>query len=307
MGGSFLEKLVRRIREERTLLCIGIDPPLSCVSVADLPCQELEELLDSLFDKCLKLVKATAPFACCFKPNVAFFEQYGPSGMQVLRDLCKKIPEDIPIILDAKRAAMGEQAKAYAEGFLSVYNGDCITLDPYLGIDAVLPYIEKKGKGVFVVCRSSNPRSADVQGIRVCKGATKHGAKHVEGEGREVYMEVAKMCEEARQQNEPRLSREGGVVGLVVGATYPDDMSKIRKLFPDLWFLAPGVGAQGGDLEATIRAGMRKDGLGLIINVGRAISEAEDPGKAAEELCEKIRSLIPEPSELTSPQSVPTF
>ncbi|CDJ52942.1 orotidine-monophosphate-decarboxylase, putative [Eimeria brunetti] len=190
--------------------------------------------------------------------------------IQVLQQVCREIPEDIPFIIDCKRAATGEAAQAYAHAFFSIYGADCITLDPYLGEGALLPFLKRKGKGIFVVCRSSNPRSADLQGLTLVEG----GAEGKE-ETMEVYMRVAHMCDDVRRQNEPALTEDGGLVGLVVGSTYPEDMRRIRSSFPSLWFLSPGVGAQGGDLEATIEAGLRKDGLGLIVNVGRAISEAE--------------------------------
>ncbi|KAL8271762.1 hypothetical protein Esti_004357 [Eimeria stiedai] len=234
---SFLEKLIRRVQEKETLLCVGIDPSLDCPNVRDLSQEEQQKLLTSLLTQCSHLVEQTAPFVCCFKPNLAFFEQYGPRGLEVLLNLCKTIPQDIPIILDAKRSAVGTAAEAYAHAFFSVYGGDCITLDPYLGKDGIMPFLKYKGK-------------------------------------------------------EPDLSLHGGLLGLVVGATYPEHMQKLRSLFPDLWFLAPGVGAQGGDMEAAINAGARVDGLGLIINVGRAISNSEDPGKAAQEFRDKMRNAL---------------
>ncbi|KAL8430699.1 hypothetical protein Efla_003681 [Eimeria flavescens] len=259
---SLLDRLKRRIREKETVLCVGIDPSLNCPNIRSLSAENLHSFLDSLFTKCAKLVELTAPFVCCFKPNVAFFEQFGPKGLEVLQKVCKCIPSDIPIILDAKRAATGDAAEAYANAFFSIYGGDCITLDPYLGKDAIIPFLKRRGKGAFVVCRSSNPKSDDIQKFRI-------------DDGTEVYLHVAKICEECRAELEPDLSANGGLLGLVVGATYPEDMQKLRKLYPALWFLAPGVGAQGGSLEATVKAGMKEDGFGLVINVGRAIADSE--------------------------------
>ncbi|CDJ69477.1 orotidine-monophosphate-decarboxylase, putative [Eimeria necatrix] len=291
MTCSFLQKLTRRIKEHGTILCVGIDPPLACPTTDDLRGFNRQQLLEDLHEKCVCLIRKTSDFVCCFKPNVAFFEQYGSGGMEVLQRICREIPEDIPIILDAKRAATDEAAEAMASAFYSAYNADCVTLDPYLGEGAILPFIKEKGKGVFVVCRSSNPRSSDLQGFIVVEGFGAAAGKE-DGAPVEVFMEVAHMCDRARRQREPELSKEGGLVGIVVGSTYPKDMKRIRSAFPDLWFLSPGIGAQGGDLAATIEAGLRQDGLGLIVNVGRAISEAKDPGKAAEAFRDEMRQIM---------------
>ncbi|CDI79523.1 orotidine-monophosphate-decarboxylase, putative [Eimeria praecox] len=289
MACSFLDKLTRRIKDYGTILCVGVDPNIPCRSVADLSPTELQQVLEALHKKCTHLIQRTSDFVCCFKLNVAFFEQYGPGGMEVLKQVCTEIPEDIPVIIDAKRSATGEAAEAYAHAFFSIYGADCITLDPYLGENALVPFLKKKGKGIFVVCRSSNPRSSDLQGLVVSESS---GEAVGQQTSMELFMRVAHMCDSVKKQNEPALTENGGVVGLVVGSTYPDDMRRIRSVFPDLWFLSPGIGAQGGDLEATIDAGLRRDGLGLIVNVGRAISEAEDPGRAAEAYRKEMNDLI---------------
>lgn len=264
---NFFSLLERRVDDCSSLLCIGLDP-----HVSDLDSPSAQGALDFS----LNLVKRTAPYAAAFKPNAAFFEQFGSRGWSALKRVIEAIHEEshrlgskIPVILDAKRGDISSTAEAYAISAFEKLGADCITLSPYLGYDSIAPFIKDAEKGVFLLCKTSNRGSSDIQNL-VLEG------------GELLYERVARMADGWNR---------GGNIGLVVGATMPDEMKKIRVVAPDLWFLAPGVGAQGGDLETALRAGLRKDGMGMLLPVSRGISRAEDPGLAAAELRDQIISV----------------
>ncbi len=278
---SFLEK---RVDDCSSLLCIGLDP-----HVDDLP----EPTAQAALEFCLKLVKATAPYAAAFKPNAAFFEVFGPEGWTALKQVIEAIQAEsdrrgskIPVILDAKRGDIASTAAAYAQAAFSGLGADAITLSPYLGQDSLAPFLEKTEKGAFVLCKTSNPGSGDLQDLVIGN------------EDSRLYEHVARL---AQQWNTK------GNLGLVVGATHLEALTKVRQAAPKLWFLVPGVGAQGGDLEAALRAGLRPDGKGLLINVSRSIARAANPGLAAAELRDQIvsiRSELDKERRLSSPAAV---
>jgi uridine monophosphate synthetase len=261
---TFLEK---RIDDCSSVLCIGLDPHLN-----DLP----EPTAASARDFCLNLVKQTAPYAAAFKPNAAFFEVFGADGWTALKDVIEAINAEshrlgsrIPIILDAKRGDIASTAEAYARSAFENLGVDCITLSPYLGKDSIEPFIQNSEKGVFLLCKTSNPGSGDLQDLVLESGDLLH-------------IHVAKLAQSWNAKNN---------VGLVVGATYPDILSRVREIAPHMWFLAPGIGAQGGELESALKSGLRKDGKGMLINVSRSIARAENPGKVAAELRDQILDI----------------
>src|SRR5687768_17461168 len=258
---SFLEK---RVDDCSSLICIGLDP-----HIPDLK----EPSAAAALDFCLNLVKQTAPYAAAFKPNAAFFEVFGAEGWTALKQVIEAINEEsnrlgsrIPIILDAKRGDIASTAEAYAKSAFETLGVDCITLSPYLGKDSIEPFIQNQEKGVFLLCKTSNPGSGDLQDLTLASGDPLH-------------IHVAKLAQTWNTKNN---------IGLVVGATYPETLARVRNVAPNLWFLAPGVGAQGGELESALKAGLRKDGKGMLINVSRAIARAEKPGSAAAELRDAI-------------------
>ncbi len=270
---AFFSFLERRVDDCPSLLCIGLDPHVSDLS---------EPTAKAARDFCLSLVKATAPYAAAFKPNAAFFEFFGPEGWSALKDVIQAIGEEsarmgslIPVILDAKRGDIASTSEAYARSAFEHLGAHAITLNPYLGFDSIQPFLGYQEKGVFLLCKTSNPGSRDLQDLSV--------SPLPEGEGggvRALYEHVARL---AQQWN------TGDNVGLVVGATQPEALTRVRAAAPDLWFLSPGVGAQGGDLESALRSGLRKDGKGMLINVSRSIARAaEGPGLAAAELRDQI-------------------
>jgi uridine monophosphate synthetase len=266
---SFISFLEKRVDDCSSLLCIGLDP-----HVSDLP----EPSAASALDFCLRLVKATAPYAAAFKPNAAFFEVFGPEGWSALKQVIEAVQEEsdrrgsmIPVILDAKRGDIASTAEAYAKSAFEQLGAHAITLNPYLGRDSIEPFIANPEKGIFLLCKTSNAGSMDLQNLLVLPVGAESSAP--------LYIYVAHL---ARQWNEKNN------IGIVVGATHPAIMSNIRAAAPDLWFLSPGIGAQGANLETALKSGLRKDGKGMLINVSRSIARAENPGLAAAELRDEI-------------------
>ena len=263
---SFLEK---RIDDSSSLLCVGLDPHIS-----DLPSPTAASALTFS----LNLVKQTSRYAAAFKPNAAFFEVFGAEGWVALKHVIEAIQEEshkrgsmIPVILDAKRGDIASTAEAYAKSAFEALGAHCITLSPYLGKDSIEPFIQNSEKGVFLLCKTSNAGSMDLQNLLVMPMGSDSPMP--------LYIYVAKLAEQWNEKNN---------VGIVVGATHPQIMEMIRAAAPGLWFLAPGVGAQGGELEITLKAGLRSDGKGLLIPISRSISRAANPGHAAAEIRDEI-------------------
>lgn len=269
MAASFFERLTARARAVDSLLCVGLDPHPDDLTAAS---------AEAARDFCLHLIEVTSEVAAAFKPNSAFFEIYGAAGMAALAEVIAAVPEGIPVVLDAKRGDIGSTAAAYARAAFETLGADALTASPYLGGDAVAPFLADPAKGVFVLCRTSNPGAGDLQDLVV--------------KGRPLYAEVARQAEEWNAQ---------GNVGLVVGATYPAVLAELRAAHPGLWFLTPGVGAQGAELDG-LAGGLRADGLGLLVPVSRAISRAADPA-AARRLQEALNGVRrrPEVKEVFSP------
>ena len=256
---SFFQRLERRARQINSLLCIGLDP-----HVKDLEAPTVEGVRAF----CLRLIQATTDLAVAYKPNIAFFEVFGPQGLQVLKEVIEAVPAEIPIILDAKRGDIASTAEAYAQAVFQTLGVTAVTISPYLGFDSVEPFLRNPERGVFLLCKTSNPGSVDLQDLTLSGG-------------RYLYEQVASLAQEWNVYDN---------VGLVVGATQPEALQRIRSLAPDIWLLAPGIGTQGGELRAALQAGLRSDGLGMLIPVSRAISRAADAHAVAQELVEATRS-----------------
>lgn len=214
-----------------------------------------------------------APYCSCYKPNAAFFEAIGPNlGAATLLRVMKEIPSDIPILLDVKRGDIGTTASAYADACYDL-GADAVTLSPLMGWDSVAPFVTEKyaAKGAFLLCKTSNPGSNDLLALSMASNRT-------------LYEAIAELSGQWASQY-------GASLGLVVGATDPEALARARQAAgQSVWILAPGVGAQGGDLEAACAAGLNDDGTGLLIPVSRGISQASDPAAAASELREKIEA-----------------
>jgi uridine monophosphate synthetase len=285
---SFFTFLEKRVADSSSLLCIGLDP-----HVSDLPTPDAAGALSYS----LNLVKKTAPYAAAFKPNAAFFEQFGAPGWEALKAVIAAVGEQsqrlgslIPVILDAKRGDIASTAVAYARSAFTTLGAHAITLSPYLGKDSIDPFLTDREKGVFLLCKTSNPGAGDLQDLPVLEADpdVNQGNRVVqspEGTARTVqplYLVVARLAQSWNTS---------GNIGLVVGATHPEALARVRAVAPGLWFLAPGVGAQGGDLEKALQAGLRLDGKGMLLPVSRSVSRAADPAVAAAKLRDEIINI----------------
>lgn len=250
---SFFDKLTSRARAVDSLLCVGLDPHKSELQ---------EDSAEGAFQFCAKLIEATKDVAAAYKPNAAFFEAYGTPGADALERVLQLVPSDVPVVLDAKRGDIGSTSEAYARGAFETLGCDSVTISPYLGGDACAPFMKDPAKGVWVLCKTSNPGSADLQTMEVAGGQP-------------LYLHVAKMCCE-------KWAKEHNNAGLVVGATDTEALRRVRAELPHVWFLSPGIGAQGGDLAGALDAGLSSDGLGMLLPISRGISKADNPRAAAE-------------------------
>ena len=252
----FIEKLNKRIDAVDSMLCVGLDPDLKRLPA------HLTKDAEGVLQFCCAIVDATAPFVCAFKPQIAYFAGEGLEKTleQVIAYIHEKHP-DIAVILDAKRGDIGSTAEHYAREAFERYDADCVTLSPFMGFDTIQPYLAYADRGAFVLCRTSNKGGDDFQMLEV--------------NGEKIYERIARLA--ATEWN------VSGELGLVVGATYPNELANVRRIAPDLPLLVPGIGAQGGDIDAAVRAGVtaRKDGM--VINSGRAIlyASAEDDWREA--------------------------
>ncbi|MFA5367008.1 MAG: orotidine-5'-phosphate decarboxylase [Dehalococcoidia bacterium] len=258
---NFIDKLLNSARSNQSLLCIGLDPDPELMP---------EGISVLAFNEAI--VEATYDLVCAYKPNVAFYEAMGVEGVRALAATVGCIPDTVPVIGDAKRGDIGNTANAYARALFEGYGFDAVTVSPYLGGDSLEPFIEYEDKGIFVLCRTSNPGSADFQDLKVGK--------------KPLFEVVAKKALEWNKY---------GNIGLVVGATYPDDLKRVRGICPDMPILIPGVGKQGGDLSAAVRNGVDANREKAIINSSRGIiyaSKGKDFAEAARRAAMEMRDEI---------------
>lgn len=289
----FIEMLRARWEATDSLLCVGLDPELERVPAsAEVnrismkavagpvhgPDSEIERRLLA-FTRAI--VDATADAVCAFKPNSAFYEQYGVAGIRALKWLVNYIHSrhpGIPVILDAKRGDIGSTSAAYARFVFDELDADAVTLHPYLGRDAIQPFLDYKERGALILCRTSNPGSGEFQGLTV---------KNAEGQSEPLYQRVARVVANDWSG--------AGNCGLVVGATYPEELGAVRGIVGDLPILVPGVGAQGGDVAATVRLGRDSSGHGLIISQSRSVlyaSNGPDFAEAARRELDRVAAQI---------------
>ena len=262
---SLRERLRHVSEANRTLLCVGLDPDPASMAVPDVA------------DFNRAIVDATADLVCAYKPNLAFYEALGSAGIVALERTVAHIRErapDVVVIADAKRGDMASSSARYARALFETWRFDAATVNGYQGGEALEPFLDYEDKGVFVLCKTSNPGASEFQDI-------------VLASGRRLFEEVA--CRAAEWNTR-------GNVGLVVGATYPDDLATVRGICPDMPVLLPGVGAQGGDLEASVKAGVDSDGRGLVVSSSRGViyasREPADFATAARSAAVELRSRI---------------
>jgi orotidine-5'-phosphate decarboxylase len=265
---NFVAALRERWKQADSLVCVGLDP-----EPAKFPAQ-LRDDPDAVFTFCRAIVDATAEYVCCFKPQIAHFAALGEED--ALRRLIVYIHAahpGVPVILDAKRGDIGSTAQNYAIEAFDRYGADAVTANPYLGRDSMQPFLDRADKGVVILCRTSNPGAADFQDLMI--------------DDRPLYQHVAQAV--ARDWN------GHGNCALVVGATWPEQLREVRAIVGDMPLLIPGIGAQGGDVEAVLRNGRTADGAGLIVSSSRAIlyaSSSADYADVARKATLELRDTI---------------
>jgi orotidine-5'-phosphate decarboxylase len=258
-----LEKLEQRIRSANSLLCIGLDP-----QIENLPVQYAHTEYP-LFCFNRDIIDATQAYAAAYKPNLAFYEAHGEHGWHELRETVNYLRANHPeiiIIADAKRGDVDHTNERYARAIFDDLGCDAITLNPYLGKQSLMPFLSRKDKASIILCRTSNTGAGEIQDLDVA--------------GKPLWQHVAHKVAHEWNENENCM--------LVVGATYPDEIRQVRAIAPRVPLLVPGVGAQGGDLEKSVRYGVNVSGTGLLINVGRSLIYHDHPAKVAQELRDSI-------------------
>jgi orotidine-5'-phosphate decarboxylase len=273
---KFAEKLAAAQQRNNSWLCVGLD---IVIAKMPLPMQNID---DPMLPFARAIIDVTRDLVCAFKPNLGFFVAEGAPGVIALERIVRYIPPDIPIILDAKFGDIGSTAEQYARGAFEAFNADAVTLSPYVGADAIKPFLVYPDRGVFVLARTSNPGAGELQNLNVENGELRDEGGAFPGQDLALHSRHSTLYEVVvRKATE--WHRDGpGTCGLVVGATRPQELERIRELAPDLPFLVPGVGAQGGDVAAAVRHGPTASGLGPVINTSRSVLYASGRADFAE-------------------------
>jgi len=277
---TFVAQLLQAERLNRSLLCVGLDP-----DPAKFP-EAMQGRSDKIFEFCAAIVEATADLVLAFKPQIAYFAAHrAEDQLERLMAHMRQVAPQVPIILDSKRGDIGNTAEQYALEAFERFGADAVTLSPYMGLDSIQPYLKYHGKGAFLLCRTSNPGGDDLQAQRLA-GVPDQPL---------VYEHIAQLAQGPWNLN--------GQLGLVVGATYPAEIERVRNIAPTLPLLIPGVGAQGGDAAATVKAGLREEGGTaqrtisgpIIVNSSRAVlyaSSGPDFAQAARRVAEHTREVL---------------
>lgn len=281
---AFIDQLLRAQLKHDSMLCVGLDPePARIPKHLNGP--------DRIYDFCAAIVDATKDLVCAFKPQIAYFAaQRAEEQLERLMAHMRRVAPDVPVILDAKRGDIGSTAEQYAREAFERYQADAVTLSPFMGFDTLEPFLRYPGKGVILLCRTSNPGGSDLQNLRLAD---------VPGQPR-LYEHIAAQAQGPWNTN--------GQIGLVVGATFPQEIERVRELAPTVPLLIPGVGAQGGDAEATVRAGLRRNAQGqvtgpIVVNSSRAVlyaSAGEDFASAARTVAQATRLQLAQAAQAAS-------
>jgi orotidine-5'-phosphate decarboxylase len=274
---NFLDQLARAERLHDSLLCVGLDPEPSKFPGA------WKGDASRIHDFCARIVDATKDLVIAFKPQIAYFAAHrAEDQLERLMAYIKRVAPDVPVILDAKRGDIGSTAEQYAREAYERYQADAVTLSPFMGFDSIEPYLRHPDKGAILLCRTSNPGGNDWQMQRLAD---------LPGQPR-LYEHLAALAQSEWNRN--------GQIGLVVGATFPAEIERVRELAPTLPLLIPGVGAQGGDAVATVQAGLRRDASGaitgpIVVNSSRAIlyaSQGDDYAEVARRIAQATRATL---------------
>jgi len=265
---TFMEKLNSAMRRNNSLVCVGLDPAMNKLPAC------LQGKADAIYEFNCRLVDATKDYVCAYKPQAAYYAgQDCDEALKASIEYIKTNAPEVPVILDVKRGDFGSTAEWYAKEAFDRYGADAVTVNAYMGLDAVKPFLDYADKGVIILCRTSNPHSGDLQNLVA--------------DGKPLYVHVAELVRDKWNYNRN--------AALVVGATYPDELRELRGICPDLTFLVPGVGAQGGDVEKVVKFGCTADKLGIVVNSSRGIiyaSNGDDFAEAAGLAAKKLRDEI---------------
>lgn len=276
---TFIDQLNAAAEKNDSLVCVGLDSEytkIPAILKQDSDPSSLQEKAEVMLRFNYAIIDATKDHVCAYKPNSAFYEALGAHGIEALKNTIEYIHHEcaVPVILDAKRADIGSTNNAYVAFAFSYLGADAITIHPYLGGEAVKPFLEQKEKGIIVLCRTSNPGAGELQDLKDEQGVA-------------LYKRVARQV--AKEWN------TYGNCGLVVGATYPEELAIVRAIVGNMPILVPGIGAQGGDVEKTVKAGLDSNRRGIIVNSSRGVifaSGEEDFAEAAKREAVKLRDEI---------------
>jgi orotidine 5'-phosphate decarboxylase subfamily 2 len=287
VSSSYLDRLAARSSATNTVLCLGLDPDPDSIP------ERFSKGVAGLERFAELVLEAALPYVAAIKPNLAFFEAFGSAGIAALERLRASIPSDVPVIADAKRGDIGSTAARQAVALFDVLGADAVTVNPYLGEEAIWPLLEREDRFAYVLCRTSNPGAGEVQDLAIDREPGPAGGAAPE----RLHERIARLATGWGP---------GGTVGLVVGATAPEELATIRRVAPGLPFLVPGVGAQGGEIEPVLRAGPAtmapgagRPGGGLLVNVSRGIARAaaggpdDDPGERLAQAAADWASRLP--------------
>jgi orotidine-5'-phosphate decarboxylase len=275
---KFLDKISNSMIRRKSLLCVGLDPPAELVARLG---------FENYADFNLAIIEATADYACVYKPQFAHYAAVGRErDLEATIDAIRRLSPDLPVILDAKRGDIGNTAEQYAREAFERYQADAVTVNPYMGLDTLQPFVSYADRGVIVLVKTSNPGSGDFQD-RILES------------GEPLYLAVARA-----------VAGLGDNIAFVIGATYPEQLAALRRQFPRTLFLVPGIGAQEGDLAQVVAAGLDASGRGLMINASRAIllADAGKSGRASylAAVSQAARALRDQINSLRAPVTVPT-
>ncbi|MED5416231.1 MAG: orotidine-5'-phosphate decarboxylase [Candidatus Latescibacterota bacterium] len=269
MTTDFNHKLAAAVQHNDSLVCVGLDPVLDRLPAG------VARSASGIVEFNRRLIEATADLVCVYKPNFPFYGSLGPAGVEALQQTIQEVPDDVPVLVDCKVGDIDSTAEQWASMMFDEMGADAVTVNPYMGGDALAPFLAHEDKGVFVLCHTSNPGAAELQRLDV--------------DGAPLYEHVLRKTLEWDAGH--------GNCGIVVGATQAVSMARLRQIAPDLPFLVPGVGSQGGDLQHAVGEGLREDGAGICVNASRSIifaSSGEDYPEAAREATQQLRQQINE-------------